>query len=72
MRIRCRIRMWTGKRHFTAEEENMKHVSRNTNRSHRSGKKARRAARVRFGLVLACALGFLLAWVGVWHEVLPC
>ena len=49
----------------------MKHITRNTNRSHRSETKSRRAARVRIGLVLACALGFLLAGVAVFHEVVP-
>ena len=49
----------------------MKDLARITNRSHRSETKSRRAARVRVGLVLACALGVLLAGVAVFHEVLP-
>ena len=49
----------------------MKHITRNTNRSHRYSARDRRAARVRISLVLACTLGVLLAWAGVWHEVLP-
>ncbi|MCH9003642.1 MAG: RHS repeat protein [Planctomycetes bacterium] len=49
----------------------MKHVPRNTNRSRCSGTKGRRAARVRISLVLACALGVLLAGVAVFREVVP-
>ncbi len=49
----------------------MKDIARITNRSHRSHAKSRRAARVRVGLVLACALGVLLAGVAVFHEVVP-
>ncbi|MCH9035187.1 MAG: hypothetical protein IID42_11915 [Planctomycetes bacterium] len=56
---------------FHREEKKKKHIARNTNRSHRYSARDRRAARVRISLVLACALGVLLAWVGVWHEVLP-
>ena len=49
----------------------MNDITRITNRSHRSHTRDRRGARVRISLVLACALGVLLAWVGVWHEILP-
>ena len=49
----------------------MKDIARITNRSHRSHAKSRRAARVRVGLVLACALGVLLAGVAVFHELVP-
>ncbi|MCH8147932.1 MAG: RHS repeat protein [Planctomycetes bacterium] len=49
----------------------MNHVIRGTNRSHRSHTRDRRAARVRISLIWACALGMLLAWVGVWHGAVP-
>ena len=49
----------------------MKNIIRNTNRSHRSAPRARRAARVRISLIWACALRVLLGWVGVWHTVVP-